>query len=165
MITLRRYNEKDAQAIVSWIKDEKAFRLWCADRFDRFPLSAKEFDSIYSAESGLSGMVAEDDGVLIGHLFIQHLGERKYKFGLKIIDGEKRGKGYGKSMLEAAMEYTATTLGADSVILNAFDTNPAAYGCYKALGFSETGNVKQFRFFCQTHNYIELSYSFPKKEI
>ena len=160
MISLRKYNEKHAPVITGWIKDERAFRLWCADRFPHFPISAKEFDSVYSADSGLTGIAAEDDGILMGHLFIQSIGERKFKFGLIIVDGEKRGRGYGKSMLEAALGYAKTSLGADSVILNAFDTNPAAYGCYKSLGFSETGKVRQFTFFGETHNYIELEYRF-----
>ena len=96
MITLRQYNYCDAKKIVSWLTDERAFRLWCADRFKSYPLTAEVFDEMYSAGKEYNGMIALDGEEAIGHLFIQNLDKGTYKFGLIIVDSTKRGNGYGK---------------------------------------------------------------------
>ena len=103
MLNLRPYKTSDAEHIVSWIEDEKAFRLWCADRFKVYPLSPEEFNKLYQNRNvDFFGMIAEDEGNTIGHFFIQKVQQDKYKFGLIIVDNTKRGKGYGKGMLQAA---------------------------------------------------------------
>ena len=157
MLTLRKYRESDGNTVLSWIKDENAFRMWCADRFEKYPLSPLDFNEIYRSGQ-LKGFVAYDEDQMIGHLFMQTLSEKTVKFGLIIVDAEKRGKGYGSKMLIAALDYAKSSLSAKRVILSAFDTNPAAYSCYKRLGFNETGKVKEFLFFNETHRYFELEY-------
>ena len=153
---LRSFTPADGQSVTEWIGDERAFRMWCADRFEKYPITAEEFNAIYNAPTPFTGMIACDGGEAIGHFFIQPLGNSVYKLGLIIVDGQKRGKGYGKKMVETAVEYVKTNFNAESIILYAFDGNPAAYNCYKSLGFSETGKVTQFVFWGETHNYIEL---------
>ena len=34
---LRKYKEEDANEIIKWIDNEKDFRLWTADRYDKYP--------------------------------------------------------------------------------------------------------------------------------
>ena len=51
MLRLRPYKENDAKIIVSWIKDELAFRLWSADRYDHYPITAEDMNHHY-AETG-----------------------------------------------------------------------------------------------------------------
>ena len=147
MIALRTYKFSDAEKVKNWITNEKAFRLWCADRFEKYPLSADEFNNIYKTDNTMQGFIAEDDGEAVGHLFIQDLGNSKYKFGLIIVDNIKRGKGYGRKMLECAIDYAKEALGACSVTLSVFDTNTSAYNCYKKLGFSETKKYTEHIFF------------------
>ncbi|MBQ6702102.1 MAG: GNAT family N-acetyltransferase [Clostridia bacterium] len=157
MLTLRPYKKEDAKTVLSWIKDERAFRLWCADRFDDFPLSEEKLNEIYS-DNDYSGMIALDGNEVIGHFFIQDLKHDSYKFGLIIVDSTKRGKGYGKKMLLTALDYAKNTLKAKRVVLAAFDTNPAAYCCYRGLGFKNTGKTTEYTFFNEKHSYIELEY-------
>ena len=101
---LRPYKRNDAESVIRWIKDSTSLFLWAADRFGDFPLSSEEFDSIYT-DKGLNGFIAEDEGIVMGHLFMQPLGEGRLKFGLIIVDPDIRGKGYGKRMLLSALEY------------------------------------------------------------
>ena len=160
MIGFRKYNKDDAKMIADWIKDEKAFRLWCADRFKKFPLQVDEFNQMYdnTDKSSFFGMIAEDNGECVGHLFFQILSEDKIKFGLIIVDDSKRGMGYGKRMLEAAISYAKNNLKAKTVTLSVFNSNVSAYKCYLSLGFKETGNKTVYDFFGEKHNYIELEY-------
>lgn len=159
MLKLRPYKTSDAEHIVSWIEDENAFRLWCADRFKDYPLTAEEFNKLYQKRNeDFFGMIAEDEGYIIGHFFIQKLQQDKYKFGLIIVDNTKRGKGYGKKMLIEALNFAKTTLKAKYVTLSVFDTNESAYKCYLNLGFKETGNYITHTLFGKEHKYIELEY-------
>ncbi len=157
MITFRPYKNKDAEKIKGWLKNEKSFRLWCADRFKNYPLSLEEFNNIYKSGE-LSGFIAQDGDKTIGHLFMQKLGQNKYKFGLIIVDDSLRGKGYGKSMLLSAIDYAKNNLGAKIITLSVFDNNVSAFECYKKLGFSENGKYTEYNLFGQTHKYIELEY-------
>ncbi len=159
MLNLRPYKTNDAEKIVTWIDDEKAFRLWCADRFKEYPLTSEEFNNIYKNKSeDFWGMIAEDEKDIIGHFFIQKLEKEKFKFGLIIVDNTKRGSGYGKKMLSEALNFAKTALKAKSVILSVFDTNESAYKCYLNLGFKETGNYITHAFWGKKHKYIELEY-------
>ncbi len=162
MIKLRPYKQTDAEKIVGWITDEKAFRLWCADRFQSYPLSAEEFNKIYTTSNSDSffGMISEDEGEIIGHLFFQNLGNSKYKLGLIIVDSSKRGKGYGEKMLKCALSFAESELDAKTVTLSVFDSNISALNCYKKLGFKETGKFVEYILGGEKHNYFELEYIF-----
>ena len=59
------------------------------------------------------------------------------RFGFVIVDDTKRGKGYGKKMLELALKFAFEILKAEKVTLGVFENNPSAYYCYKAAGFQE----------------------------
>ena len=158
MITLRPYDRTDAESVTRWIKDSSALFLWAADRFREHPLSADTFDGIYTDKS-LNGFIAEDDGLVMGHLFMQPHPDGRLKFGLIIVDPDVRGKGYGKKMLLSALEYAKKRYSPRSVFLCAFDTNQAAYNCYKSLGFAETGVVINHTFEGKTHFYREMEYA------
>ena len=59
------------------------------------------------------------------------------RFGFVIVDDSRRGKGYGKRMLELGLEYAFKILKARKVTIGVFENNAPAYHCYKALGFQE----------------------------
>ena len=54
-----------------------------------------------------------------------------------IIDKSKRGKGYGKEMLDLALQYAFQITGASAVQLNVFSENALAKRCYEKVGFVE----------------------------
>ena len=49
MIQLRPYEPCDADTIISWIGDEVAFRKWCADRYETYPITADDMNRQYDA--------------------------------------------------------------------------------------------------------------------
>ncbi len=46
MLRLRPYHIKDAETILSWAKDEKAFYKWTAGVLGTYPLSLEQFHSV-----------------------------------------------------------------------------------------------------------------------
>ena len=42
MLRLRPFKKCDADTIVSWIKNERIFRFWCADRFENYPITGDD---------------------------------------------------------------------------------------------------------------------------
>lgn len=69
------------------------------------------------------------------------------RFGFVIVDSNKRGKGYGKQMLQLGLIYAKEIFGAKKVTLGVFRNNEPAYYCYKAVGFKdvESDEVEKYQ--------------------
>lgn len=140
---LREFADSDAETIIKWTGSEREFRLWCADRYEKYPISAADMTAMY-AECGKTGaffpMTAVEEDI-VGHLILRYTDEKHetVRFGFVIVDNAVRGSGRGKKMLELAKEYAVKVLNARKLILGVFDVNTAALSCYKSVGFTETG--------------------------
>ena len=139
---LRPYKPEDSQIICSWVKDEKTLFQWSADRIGKFPLTGNELNENYAdrkADVDFFPLTAVDETEkVIGHLFIliPDLNVKKsVRFGFVIVTPEIRGKGFGKKMLELAIEYAKKELKATRATLGVFANNPKAKACYEAVGF------------------------------
>lgn len=142
MLRLRQYKKCDAKYIASWIKDEVAFRKWCADRYENYPISPEDINKHYDSVAYTDDfyqMTAFDDTGAVGHLIMRFIDEDKkiLRFGFIIIDYNKRGKGYGKEMLQLALKYAFEILKVDKVTLGVFEKNESAYYCYRSVGFKD----------------------------
>lgn len=142
MLRLRPYKNCDAEYIVKWIPDEFAFRQWCADRYEHYPICAADINRQYSELADADNfyeMTAFDEGGIVGHLIMRFTDEQKsiLRFGFVIVDNTKRGQGYGKEMLRLSLKYAFEILKVKKVTLGVFENNPSAYGCYKSVGFTE----------------------------
>lgn len=163
MLRLRPYKKCDAKEIVGWIKDEVAFRKWCADRYDKYPISAEDINNYYAAfddSDSFFEMTAFDESGVVGHLFMRFLDEEKkeLRFGFVIVDDAKRGKGYGKGMIQLAIRYAFEILKVQKITLGVFENNKPAYCCYKAAGFreAEACKAKYYHFFGEEWKCLEL---------
>jgi RimJ/RimL family protein N-acetyltransferase len=140
MLRLRPYHKSDGEYVVSWIKDIVTFRRWCADQYTTFPITADELNHRYEecAERGnMFAMTAFDENGVAGHLTMRFLGNEKkiVRFGFVIVDDTKRGKGYGREMLQLALTYAFEILKAEKVSIGVFENNIPARRCYESLGF------------------------------
>jgi len=147
MLRLRPYKRCDAERIVSWIKDERTFRQWCADRYESYPITADDMNAHYDANAfsdGFFEMTAFDETGITGHLIMRFTDEGKkiLRFGFVIVDDAKRGKGYGKQMLELAIKYAFEILMVDKITIGVFENNESAYRCYLSVGFQDTGQTE-----------------------
>lgn len=135
MLRLRPYNLNDTEKILSWSKDEKTFYKWTAGVLGDYPLSKEQFSKV----ANHMAFTAIDDDETVG-FFTMRKPSNSFdvlRFGFVVVDSEKRGKGYGKRMLQLGLKYAKEIYGAKKVSLGVFENNEPAYYCYKAVGFKD----------------------------
>lgn len=146
MLRLRPYKPGDAGTILSWCKEETAFRKWTGSRYGAFPITAADMNRKYFENNGdcaepdnFYPMTAFDETGIAGHLIMRFTDVEKtvLRFGFVIIDDARRGRGYGKELITLSLKYAFEILKADKVTLGVFDNNPSARGCYRSAGFQE----------------------------
>ena len=165
MLRLRPYKISDAETIVSWCKDEAAFRKWTSDRYEAFPITAADMNRKYIDNNGdcvesdnFYPMTAFDEKGIVGHLIMRFTDERKtvLRLGFVIVDDAKRGKGYGKEMISLSLKYAFEILKVDKVTIGVFENNMTAYYCYKAAGFKDIEAKQQCEILGETWKILEL---------
>ena len=150
MLRLRPYKPCDAKAIVTWVHDERAFQKWSATRMGDYPITAEALNAHYDSfrdSDRFFPMTAFDETGPVGHLILRYPGDDldELRFGFIIVDDNKRGMGYGKAMLQLALDYAFDLLKVKKVTLGVFENNPPARHCYNAAGFRETSERSVLR--------------------
>jgi len=158
----RKYYEEDAIEILKWIKTEREFRLWTADRYDKYPVTPDDINLNYKKCIELGNfypMTLTDNDKIIGHLILRNPNNNLdiIKLGFIIVDDKLRGKGYGKTLIKKAISYAKNNLNAKEIALGVFANNKNAYNCYKASGFKEVSVEKNsYTFFNESWDCIEM---------
>lgn len=146
MLYLRPYKKDDAKTIISWCEDETVFRKWTSDRYDTYPITEQDMNFKYFDCNGdcveadnFYPMVAFDENGMVGHFIMRYVGGNHsiMRIGFVIVDDNKRGHGYGKKMIQLAIEYAFRIAGAEQITIGVFENNQSAYYCYKAAGFQD----------------------------
>ncbi len=171
MVRLRPFKPQDADEVCRWVgEDEKAFMMFTAGRY-KFPLEAKEIVSRhygFEAENDAFMMTALDEcGRVSGHFLFRMIDFEKNSIhlGFIIVAPEKRGKGFGREMINKALEYAHDTLGMNKATLGVFENNNAAYNCYISCGFKVKNHVKDcFEFKDEKWGLYEMEYTFDNEE-
>lgn len=103
---LRPFSIEDAPVILSWIKDKTDFRKWSADRYSSYPPKPEDMLAQYANDIIFPFTAIDDAGKVIGHIILRYPDSSKtvIRLGFIIIDNQLRGKGYGKQMLELAIQ-------------------------------------------------------------
>lgn len=166
-VILRKYNEKDASKILSWVSDERIFRRFTFDRFDTYPITKDEFNDYYENSESLMKMyplMMEDleTKESVGHICLTVLDEknRVIKLGMVVVDSEKRGFGYGRLLLKEAIRYAKVNLKAERILIGVFEDNTPAINLYSSIGFKETSSCKtEYTFMSEKWNLLELEYN------
>ena len=152
MLRLKPYARRDAQAICSWFTDERAFHLWSAGKLERFPMRPEDLNRYYDENEGSSlwAMTAFDEEGIAGHVMMRFLDEKRteLRLGLIVVDGSRRGRGYGREMVSMAARYALDYAGAKRVTILVFLENPAAIRCYEACGFRMAAGRTPEKFPC-----------------
>ena len=136
MIRIRPYKASDVDTILSWCQNEKAFYQWTAGILGNYPITQKEFCFVES----LMPFAAFDETGIVGFFTLRNPDESldELRFGFVIVNPHKRGKGYGKAMLQLGLKFVFEIYGAKKASLGVFENNLPAYYCYKAVGFNDT---------------------------
>jgi len=152
MLRLRPYRRSDAGIVISWIKNERMFRFWCADRFENYPITADDLNNQYENSPGCDEVyhfTAYDETGIVGHInirFPEPGNINTVRLGYVIIDDQKRGQGLGKEMVSLALKYSFEIMKADKVTIGVFEENVSALRCYLSVGFKDTGIAEKFSF-------------------
>lgn len=135
MLRIRPYKATDADTILSWCRNEKAFYQWTAGILGNYPITPKAFKFVES----LMPFTAFDETGIVGFFTLRNPGNSldELRFGFVIVNPDIRGKGYGKAMLQLGLKFAFEIYGAKRVSLGVFENNPSAYYCYKAVGFGD----------------------------
>ncbi|MDN0022689.1 GNAT family N-acetyltransferase [Leyella lascolaii] len=138
---LRPFSIEDAPVILSWIKDKTDFRKWSADRYSSYPPKSEDMLAQYANDIIFPFTAIDDAGKVIGHIILRYPDSSKtvIRLGFIIIDNQLRGKGYGKQMLELAIQKAQRDYKVQKITLGVFDNNPSAIRCYESVGFTVTG--------------------------
>lgn len=139
-LTLRPYQSSDAAVITSWLKSEYFMRQWCADRYERYPVTPEDMNTYH--ERNIDGqrsraLIMRDGDDIVGYITLRTPADKPtvQRLGFVIVDDSKRGCGLGKALVSMAVKYAFETLGAAKVSLGVFENNPSAIHCYEAAGF------------------------------
>ena len=90
---LRPYKAMDGKVVASWIKDERALRLWSSDRFGDYPVTAEDINYKYfecngdcEEEDNFYPVTAVWDGQVVGHMILRFTDSETIRFGFVIVD-------------------------------------------------------------------------------
>ena len=133
--------DKDYEYVSKWIDNERTLDFWCAHLLP-YPLTPNSFHELLrknAMDRTDSAYVAtENNGQPIGFFcYSVNPTDNIGFFKFIIIDKAKRGKGYGKEMLNLALQYAFQITGVSAVQLNVFSENTVAKQCYESIGFVE----------------------------
>lgn len=164
-LTLRPYQPTDANVITTWLKSEYLMRQWCADRYERFPVTPEDMNSYHQQYFDGHNSVAltmVDDEDIVGYISIRTPADysSEQRLGFVIIDDSRRGKGLGKAIVSMAVDYAFSKLGAIKVSLGVFENNPIAVRCYESVGFHRVVKQETECYDClgETWNCIEMEF-------
>lgn len=154
----------DADQVCEWLKDERVHAMWSANRFP-YPLTRANLNEVLSKHQKErkeeAFVVTKNDGEMVGFfcysLDSQNIGLLRFL----VISPSYRGHGYGKQMVQLALNYAKDCSKADAVRINVFDRNLVAFHLYTKMGFvkeSETLNALQF--YDESWNRLTLLYQF-----
>lgn len=138
---LRTFVYEDASTILSWCKNKRELRLWSADRYKDYPGTPDEMIRLFDGD-GKFPLTMVEGGRIVGHIMLRYPSEDKNVIRLcfVIVDDAFRGMGYGRKLLQLAIDYARNILHAKRITLGVFCDNRPAFECYRSIGFSVIEN-------------------------
>ena len=134
--------------IVSWIKSESDMIQW-AGRIFNWPMTQKQFkEHVREGKNHpqtLFPFVTVKNDRLIGYCELSsfHRPTNQASLTRVIISPDHRNKGIASVMIKEVLNFGFGTLDLNRVALGVFDFNETAIKCYKKLGFSLEGTMRE----------------------
>lgn len=151
-ITIRSPLPEDAAAVIDHIRDEidtHGFSVTMPDEFDKTPEEHAEVLRHIAERPGCLALIALHDGAIIANLQFKNHPRRRMAhhghFGVGVSD-DWRGRGVGRAMITALLDWAAASEEIEKVCLGVFATNRRAIGLYTSIGFAEEGRrTREFK--------------------
>ena len=152
-LIIKPFNSSYIDTILSWTSDLESFYRWSAGVLGSYPIDSNKFNEKIKEMKQTKlfyPYVVKLDNKVIGFFTLRYRVENinNLTIGFVILDPLYRGMGYGKKMLNLAINLAFETYKSDSVNLRVFKDNTAAYNCYKKVGLKENG-------VCETYNILD----------
>ncbi|MBX9922899.1 MAG: GNAT family N-acetyltransferase [Rhabdochlamydiaceae bacterium] len=142
-VMIRRAKIEDAQSIVSAEQDiaqEPGY--FCSEPFE---LSEENVCKTIQSSQGIY-LVAEKEGILVGHAFLEILDLQNLSHVAQLniaVHKGYQGKGIGTQLMERIIEWAKQSGRVEKIELNVRASNTGAIALYKKMGFFEEGCLKR----------------------
>lgn len=143
MIVLERFDvEKDLSRLLEWVDSQRLNIIWASDKFS-YPLDEKQMTSYFKSlnyKKTLAFKVVNmeiGNSDVVGHAELDIDG-KEVKISRLLISKTNRGKGFGKEMMIALINYIKRNLKYNEICLTVFTFNKPAISLYEKLGFETT---------------------------
>lgn len=154
---INRFKASDANEIVTWFTSLEDYVLWGGRTFG-WPLEAASIIErsqepqvelyTFSESSALSELNSNgNNSELIGFMEFQRMSDSELRFCRVAIHPNQRGKGFGQSMIESALDAAKQIPDVTTISLAVFQQNIGAKRCYDKAGFQvvdKEPSVKEF---------------------
>ncbi len=144
-IRLETFDKSGYANLISWITSEEMLMQFGGPGFS-YPLTAEQLDKSLEDDNRFAFTVVDvESNKAIGHCEIYLLKEAAKLARILIGDESQRGKGLGKEIVNALVEFALTNLHRTNIELNVFDWNIPAIKCYEKVGFKINPDKKMER--------------------
>ncbi|MFE4705625.1 GNAT family N-acetyltransferase [Peribacillus simplex] len=150
--TIRTGELEDAEAVLdvqNSVISEGEYFIAVSEEFNKTPEQQRDWIQRLLENERETIIVAEINGEVIGWIGFQSENRKrmshKGSFGM-MIRKNYRGKGIGKELIKALLEWAEANPFIEKVSLGVFSTNQRAISLYKKMGFVEEGRkIKEFK--------------------
>ena len=143
MMEIRKGISSDAEQLVNVMKnaEDSGYMLFDPGERKVAPVAFAKFIDTVNANEKSGVFVAEEDGELLGYLFVQNEKPKRVSHRAYIVIGihsDSRGKGIGKALFLHMLEW-AKNVNLHRLDLTVIAENEAAVALYKKVGFEIEG--------------------------
>jgi RimJ/RimL family protein N-acetyltransferase len=145
MLELQKFEKSDFDRLIAWMPNEQFLIQTCGPLF-KWPLDEAQLERHLKDAEGEKPtvyafkVVHVQPSKVIGHVEIIWIDYEKANgmLGPVLIgDPDLRGKGYGRKIIELAVDFGFNNIGLDELYLWVFEVNTAAIKCYEKIGFKK----------------------------
>lgn len=146
-IIIRKAEIKDARAIVLAAREIAAIPGYFCSQPDEINEQTviETINTLEDAQKGIY-LVAEIEGNIIGHAFLQPLHLKSISHVAQLTIAVHQGsqeKGIGTALMKQLIEWAKYSKSIEKIELNVRATNKRAIALYKKMGFAEEGRLKK----------------------
>ncbi|MBT3228030.1 MAG: GNAT family N-acetyltransferase [Candidatus Marinimicrobia bacterium] len=141
MISLKKFEAGDIQRLIDWVPDADFLLQWSGPQYV-YPLDVEQLTATLEKTKGAHPphfmFKAMQGGDVVGHIELMRVDyvEKKGVLARVLIGARQyRGQGWGKMMIQLALDFAFQDLTLKNIDLGVFKFNNAAIQCYEQLGF------------------------------
>ena len=145
-IELRNFERADIERLLAWISSPEDLGLWAGGYF-QYPVTNEQLSRYLESAADPFGRrrifkaVEAKNGAVIGHVELSHIWPHLSGRLSRVLIGEPslRGKGIGAQMVQCLVDWAFSEFSFDRIDVGVADSNKAAIGCYRKVGFEHVG--------------------------